>query len=251
MLVRGSQSCKSSSGRALSPSPMTPTSKPRTCLFPLPVSPWAELMRDRPQPQVSADTAGHTASSSRPVHTIEPGLHIHAPLLRPKTLKCEYPGPSPEVTKANEDFHFLEDVTSVIDKTHDFSPDSALSISESDDPVINDNDLGSAVIKIKYNLISSTTNSMVSNPKHTDHVSSHQMDPTCSVSEPSTEIIKYNEDRGIIARPPLSHMRTHSTNPTSREGQILPSRPSLTTRQSPRTTLVPRPLVATNMSPPT
>ena len=138
-----------------------------------------------------------------------------------------------------------------MNKTQKSLSDSAPFTSKSDDPALDDNNLRSTVIKSKYYHGTSTDKSMIRNPEHTDHVSSHQKDLARGQANLQLKSSSTRKAKESAPRPPPSHKRTHSTSLTSRKGLTPPSRPSSTIRPPLRTTLAPRPLTATKMSPPT
>ena len=95
------------------------------------------------------------------------------PLLKTRTLKSESLDPGPKLTNINKNSHRLEDNISIINKCES-SPDSPLSITESEDLVRNGTNPESAAIKSKENHDFNAANIMISKSKYPDHVSPHQ-----------------------------------------------------------------------------
>ena len=71
----------------------------------------------------------------------------------------------PEITNASKGAHFLENVISIADMTHEPSTSSALLIAEYNIPTRNNKNRGIAVIKSKDNHVISTANINANKPE--------------------------------------------------------------------------------------
>ena len=120
------------------------------------------------------------------------------PLLRPRTLKSESPSLGPELTITNEGSHCLNN------KTYKTSPNSALLINKSDDPMLDDNDPKISVIK--------------SEESHGISAANTKKDPVIKTNGPANEAGRRREGRKISTEAPTKSRKDSLYQSNIKEG---------------------------------